>query len=70
MSELEWLTPEQVADISQHHVQTVYEDLRAGRLRGTQPKRRGHWRVHRDNVTAWMNGQLPQRHLASVGGSR
>lgn len=67
MTEPEWLTPRQVADASQHHVQTIFTELRAGRLRGTQPKRRGHWRIHRDDVTAWMRGERPGRALAVAG---
>lgn len=68
MSESPWMTPKQVAAYTQRHPETVYLALHAfvssnGRegLRGSQPRVNACWRIHRDDVDAWMAGEKPAK---------
>lgn len=64
-----WLTVNQVATYTGHHRDTVIHALHDGELRGRQRTApRGHWRIHIDEVDAWMGGERPpqRRHLRSA----
>lgn len=51
-----WHTTRSAATYADCHVQTVLEALRAGELRGSQLKKNGRWRIHRDDLDAWLRG--------------
>ena len=59
--ERELLTVEQVADYLQVHPETVRQWLRDGRMAGINFGRRGGWRVHRDDLTRFIDS-LRQPH--------
>lgn len=52
-----WLTPQQVADVTQRHVVTVWRALERGELHGHQPRRGGRWRIDAAAADAWARGQ-------------
>ncbi|WP_408641765.1 helix-turn-helix domain-containing protein [Saccharopolyspora oryzae] len=58
-----WMTVSQVAAYASRSTKTVLRALQARQLAGSQPVRRGHWRIHRDDVDAWIRGDRPQRRL-------
>lgn len=39
------------------HPSTVLKALEAGELHGSQRKKKGRWRIHRDCLTAWALGE-------------
>lgn len=60
MDERIWFNTSQAATRAGRHPDTVRDALEAERLHGTQPKTRGHWRIHRDCLDAWvMNVPCP-----------
>ena len=52
-----WLTAAESAQYSRRSVSTINNALRDGSLRGYQPKKNGTWRIHRDDLDAWMRGE-------------
>lgn len=55
-----WLTPAEVQTITGVCRSEVYAALQTRELRGSQRGKNGRWRVHRDDVTEWMRGQVRQ----------
>ena len=53
-----WLTVAEVRERTGRGKRTILDALRAGELRGSQPGRGGHWRVHIDAVDSWMRGEV------------
>lgn len=53
---LEFLTPIQVASIVGCHEETVTRALRGEKLKGFRRGDRGHWKVRREDVRAWIEG--------------
>lgn len=41
------------------HAKTLLKALRRGELRGFQSKANGTWRIHRDDLDAWLRGERP-----------
>lgn len=52
-----WFTTNQAAELSGHHPQTVRAALISGELKGSQRRAGSHWRIHRDALTAWIEGE-------------
>jgi excisionase family DNA binding protein len=66
-----WMTVREAAARSRHHYQYVYDALRLYEssrhkqgLRGHRP--RGRWRIHVDDVDAWIKGEAPGRRLRTA----
>lgn len=62
-----WMTVQDVATYSDHHPDYVYDELHLfeatqGRkgLRGYQRDVRAKWRIHHDDVDAWVRGEQPK----------
>lgn len=53
-----WLTPKQVAAYSRRSRTQVHTALRARELVGYQSKPNGSWTIHRDDVDAWIKGEI------------
>jgi excisionase family DNA binding protein len=51
------LTPEQVAEYLQVHVETVRRWLRSGELRGVNLGGRARWRVRREDLQRFVDAQ-------------
>lgn len=56
-----WLTTPEAGFYARRHPKTVLRALRTGELRGHQAKANGTWRIHRDDVDAWLRGEKPSR---------
>jgi excisionase family DNA binding protein len=41
------------------HYKTLLRALQSGECRGYQPRRRGRWHIHRDDVDRWVRGEKP-----------
>lgn len=54
-----WFTTGQAADYAGCNIQTVAEACREGKLRAGQPfgGAGGRWRIHRDDLDAWLRGE-------------
>lgn len=51
-----WHNTEQASEYSGYHPDTIAAALRSGELVGTQRKKNGRWRIHRDALDAWLRG--------------
>jgi excisionase family DNA binding protein len=49
-----WLTTREAADYSRFNVSHINRSLRAGDLLGYQATRTGKWKIHRDDLDAWI----------------
>ncbi|MGH3439292.1 MAG: helix-turn-helix domain-containing protein [Sciscionella sp.] len=56
------MTAPEVAAYSRRHVDTVRLALRREELRGNQSDVNCNWRIHRDDVDAWVRGGTKRRH--------
>lgn len=52
-----WHTTNSAAAYAAVHAQTILTALRSGELRGSQRKKSGNWRIHRDDLDAWLRGE-------------
>lgn len=59
LNERLWFTTSQAADYAGCHQVTVADACRSGALRAGQPggAGRGRWRIHRDDLDAWLRGE-------------
>jgi excisionase family DNA binding protein len=55
-----WLTPAEVHIITGICRTDIYAALQTSELRGSQRGKCSRWRIHRDDVTEWMRGQVRQ----------
>lgn len=51
-----WFTVPQAAEYAGMHPKTVRNACEAGTLRAGQRVKGGHWRIHRDDLDAWLAG--------------
>lgn len=51
-----WHTVQSAADYSEYSERTISDALREGSLRGSQRIKNGRWRIHRDDLDAWLRG--------------
>ena len=58
--ETPWLTVPEAAAYAKRHTQTIKNALRDGSLRGSQTQRNGKWLVHRDDLDAWLRGEVAE----------
>jgi excisionase family DNA binding protein len=56
--ETPWLTQKQAVAYSQRSERTINEALRNGELRGHQRGRGCNWLIHRDDLDAWIRGEI------------
>lgn len=60
-----WLTVTQAATYAQRHPKTLLLALRRGGLKGAQARANANWRIHRDDVDAWIrDGSSTQANAA------
>lgn len=52
-----WLTVPQAAARSHHGRAMILAALADESLRGHQPKPKAHWRIHVDDLDAWVRGE-------------
>lgn len=52
-----WFNTAQAAEYTGYHATTVRGALEAGELVGSQRKKNGRWRIHRDQLDAWLRGE-------------
>lgn len=52
-----WFNTRQAAEYAICSPQTIVRALQSGELQGAQRKEKGHWRIHRDWLDAWMRGE-------------
>lgn len=52
-----WFNTDQAAEYTGYHPTTVRGALQSGELSGTQRKKNGRWRMHRDQLDAWLRGE-------------
>lgn len=69
-----WMTVTQVATYTNRHPDTVYDALHEheythGRrgLRGSQKSAHARWRIHVDDVDAWVRGEKPPSTRGRLG---
>lgn len=53
-----WLTVPEAAERARAGVSTVLRALQAEELRGSQITKGGKWRVHVDDLDAWVRGEI------------
>lgn len=53
-----WFTQEEAAAHARSNYDTVGDALRSGELRGYQAGKGGKWRIHRDDIDAWIRGEI------------
>jgi excisionase family DNA binding protein len=51
-----WHTTNTAAAYADLHRQTIADALRSGELVGAQRTDGGHWRIHVDDLDAWLRG--------------
>ena len=56
----EWLTAQQVAELTQLSYKTVMRAIHGRRLRATQLAPGGPWRIRLEDYDAWMHGVAPK----------
>lgn len=54
-----WLTVAEACQYSRVGRTDLLAALNSEELRGSQIKRNGRWRVHRDDLDAWLRGEAP-----------
>ena len=60
-----WLTVGEARAYARCGRQQMYRALHTGELVGTQRKRpQGTWRIHRDDLDAWLRGEVSQAPVA------
>lgn len=64
-----WLTVPEVAAYARSSKTEVLGALNDQSLRGYQNVKGGRWRVHRDDVDAWLRREPPAAHPARLGRS-
>lgn len=52
-----WFNTSQAADYTGYHATTVRGALESGELVGSQRKPNGRWRIHKDELDAWLKGE-------------
>lgn len=55
-----WFTKDEAAERARVSADTIGDALRSGDLRGYQSGRGGRWRIHRDDIDAWIKGEIAQ----------
>lgn len=65
-----WMTVLEVANYARSSRSEVLAALNDGTLHGSQLRKNGRWRIHRDDVDAWLRGEpaperRPQRYTSS-----
>jgi excisionase family DNA binding protein len=55
-----WLTPAEVHTITGIGRTEIYTALQTCELRGSQRGKNSRWRIHRDDVTKWIDSQARQ----------
>lgn len=53
-----WLTIAEAARYGKRHEDTISAACRNGSLRANQPRRKGKWLIHRDDLDAWIRGEI------------
>lgn len=53
----EYLLAAEAATVAKRHPETIREAIRGGELHGTQRAKRGPWRIRRDCLDAWIEGE-------------
>lgn len=53
-----WYEVPEAAQYARRHPQTIKNALRDGSLRGSQTVKNGKWLVHRDDLDAWLRGEI------------
>ncbi|MEV4604829.1 helix-turn-helix domain-containing protein [Amycolatopsis sp. NPDC049253] len=56
-----WMGTPEGATYTGRHAKTLLKALRRGELLGYQNGPRGSWRIHRDDLDAWIRGERPQK---------
>lgn len=57
LSDRIWFDTAQASEYAGYHRQTIVRALQSGELQGNQRKVGGKWRIHRDDLDAWMRGE-------------
>lgn len=52
-----WFSTTQAAEYTGRHPKTLHKALAAGELNGNQRHAGCSWRIHRDDLDAWMRGE-------------
>lgn len=52
-----WLTVSEARQVTGVGANSLYAALQTGELKGTQRGRKGRWRIHCDDLDAWMRGE-------------
>lgn len=53
-----WLTTAEAAQYAKRSRDGIARALRSGELRGNQPGRKGSWLIHRDDLDAFIRGEV------------
>jgi excisionase family DNA binding protein len=53
-----WHTREEAAHRARVGPDQIGDALRSGELRGYQSGKGGRWRIHRDDIDAWITGEI------------
>lgn len=55
-----WHTMPEAAARARVSADAIGDALRTGELRGYQSGRGGRWRIHRDDIDAWVKGEVAE----------
>lgn len=70
MTDSPWRTPKEAADYTRCSVDTLLDALRSQELRGYQSGSGGRWRIHLDDLDAWVRGEVADVQIPAVSRRR
>lgn len=66
MTDSPWLTPTEACGRARCSERTILEALRSQELRGYQSGRGGRWRIHVEDLDAWVRGETAEVQVPAV----
>lgn len=61
-----WFTREEAAGYAKASIDALGDALRSEELRGYQTGKRGRWRIHREDLDAWIRGEKADVRVPAV----
>jgi excisionase family DNA binding protein len=58
----DYLTPEEVAEITRKHINTIYRWIKSGELKAHRPGGHGHYLIHKNDLKALLETGEEEQH--------
>lgn len=65
-----WMKVAEAAEYTRRSKTIIFAALRSGELRGNQRKSAGTWLIHRDDLDAWLRGDVADVEVPKVSRRR